>query len=102
MDIVAIGKNIKVERKRQGLSLEELGNKSNLSFQKIWHHEGGKKKKFVEHELVRIAAALGVTLDRLCGIVKRKPIRIALPDGYRYRATMRATLTDHYMIISQI
>ena len=64
MDFHSIGQEIRALRKERGLTQEVLAERACLSVPYLSHVERGVKKVSLE-SLVRIAAALGVTADRL-------------------------------------
>ena len=64
MDFRLIGQQIRALRKERGLTQEALAERADLSVPYLSHVERGVKKVSLE-SLARIAAALGVTADRL-------------------------------------
>ena len=62
MDYIALGKNIKTERKKQKLTQEKLSEKASLSSVFLSQIENGKGIPSLE-TLVNISLALNVSLD---------------------------------------
>ena len=59
-------KNLKAIRKSKGISQAELGRKTGICRQNICEYEKGRSGGTIESAL-RIAKALNVSLDELCG-----------------------------------
>jgi len=58
-----IGSQIKMHRKRIGLTQEQLGEKLGMSKQQIAYYENGHRIPNLETTLPRICEALGITFD---------------------------------------
>lgn len=63
-----LDKRIKYFRKALDISQGELGNRSGFLQQEISYIETGKRKKFNEEELKRLASALGVSVADLLDV----------------------------------
>lgn len=61
-----IGERIRETRKRCGLTQKQLAEKLNISYQQIGQYEKGTRRPKSEN-LQKIADALGVNIDYLCG-----------------------------------
>ena len=62
-----IANNIREERERQGLTQTDLAIATNLQASAISHFECGRRTPSVGN-LIKIAYALRVSIDRLCGL----------------------------------
>ena len=78
VDYPQIGQRIKRLRNQRGMTQEALAEATSLSVPYISHLERAVKKGSLE-TLVRIAAALGVTMNELLGI-PRSEEEVFLPD----------------------
>lgn len=68
-----IAARIRQLRSERSLSLQQLADRSNLSKAHIWELEKGKACNPTIRAAVTIAAALGVSLDYLCGLSTTQP-----------------------------
>lgn len=64
IDIVNLGKRMRSIRQKKGMTVEELAEKSKLSFTMIAQMERGEKKGSIE-SLVVISNVLGVSIEDL-------------------------------------
>lgn len=55
-------------RERRRLTQQELAERAGTTYQTIWRIERGKHKDVGVDLATRLARALGVTLDFLCGV----------------------------------
>ena len=60
-------------RKAQGLTLEEVAERSGMSKSHVWETENGKATNPTIDTAVRLSRTLGCSLDFLCGIESKKP-----------------------------
>lgn len=74
-----IGVHIRVMRKKRGLSQENLAEMTEMSTKYISHIETAKKNASLE-SIVKIADALGITVDRLLYGVQRNDITAYEPE----------------------
>lgn len=63
-----IGNQITKERKRQNLTIKELGRKVGLSESAMWNYENGKVKALDINILSKISTTLGINLKDLLGL----------------------------------
>jgi len=66
MDLLLLGRNIKEERKRQGLTLEALSERLEISRNFLWEIESGRKAPALK-TLYKLSVTLNVSLDYLMG-----------------------------------
>lgn len=72
LDYAAIGKRIREERKRQGITIDILAQRAGISYVHMCHIEVNRTKVSLP-ALVSIANALGVTMDFiLCDNLEKK------------------------------
>lgn len=62
-----IGENLKSFRRKKGWSQQKLAEAAGLSYVTITKIEQGRAKKPTIQSMVKLADALGVTLDELVG-----------------------------------
>lgn len=79
MDIYRVGQRIRSLRLEQGMTQEMLAETADLSVPYVSHIERGAKKASLE-TLIQIAAALGVTVDRLLAGVQETDQQAFLPE----------------------
>ena len=65
-----IGKNIKKERIKNKISMEELSRKANVGISTVSEIESGKRKELRSETIVKIAKALNVDISKI--ITKEK------------------------------
>ncbi|MFA5140818.1 MAG: helix-turn-helix transcriptional regulator [Elusimicrobiota bacterium] len=69
----ALGRSVRAQRRRLGLTQEELGEKADVHWTFIGHIERGRKLPSLR-VLTNIAGALGTTpAQLLCGVAARAP-----------------------------
>lgn len=74
MDLSALGMKIKLERKRQGLTLEALSEKLGISRNFLWEIEAGRKAPALP-TLYNLGVTLGISIDYLLGLSgENKPV----------------------------
>ena len=81
MDLQQIGNRVRVLRREQGLTQEDLAERANISVSFVSHIERGTKRAGLK-SLVHIAAALQVTLDQLLGGYKETEWDMLAADVY--------------------
>lgn len=81
-----IGVHIRVMRQKRGLSQEKLAEMTNMSSKYISHIETAKKNASLE-SVVKIANALGITVDRLLYGVQRN-------DKMAYEPELHEVISD--------
>ena len=81
-----IGVHIRVMRKKRGLSQENLAEMTEMSTKYISHIETAKKNASLE-SIVKIADALGITVDRLLYGVQRN-------DKTAYEPELHEVISD--------
>ena len=74
-----VGKNIRTLRLKRGLTQEMLAEEAELSSPYLSYLESGRKKASLD-ALIRIAAALQVTVDRLLGEVQGTVLEACVPE----------------------
>ena len=67
MDLSALGGKIKLERKRQGLTLEALSEKLGISRNFLWEIEAGRKAPALP-TLYKLGVTLNISIDYLLGL----------------------------------
>lgn len=94
MEIAAVGASLRVERQRQGLSLQALSQRSGVSFGLISQLERGLGNPSFQ-SLYRLASALGISLPKLLSgmggdnMVVRADERYVLPISPDIPASQR-------------
>lgn len=82
-------------RRAQRLTIEELAERAGMSKSHVWETENGKASNPTVDTAVRLARALGCSLDFLCGIETSKPdlhpeaLRIACEVDVLIRGSQR-------------
>ena len=79
MDLYQVGRKIRAFRLEQGLIQEALAEAADLSSTYVSHVERGRKKASLE-SLIRIAAALHITVDRLLVQVQESDTSAYIPE----------------------
>ena len=74
-----VGKNIRTLRLKRGLTQEMLAEEAELSSPYLSYLESGRKKASLD-ALIRIAAVLQVTVDRLLGEVQGTVLEACVPE----------------------
>lgn len=67
MDLVSLGTKVKLERKRQGFTLEELSEKLGISRNFLWEIEAGRKAPALP-TLYNLGVTLNLSVDYLLGL----------------------------------
>ncbi|MBK6881197.1 MAG: helix-turn-helix transcriptional regulator [Elusimicrobia bacterium] len=62
-----LGKNIKAFRTKKGWSQQKLAEAASLSYATITKLEQGRAKEPTIHSMIKLADALGVSIDALVG-----------------------------------
>lgn len=70
MKVPIFGQRVTRIREQRGLSQQALAAMSQTTYQTIWRIENGKHAEPGIYIATRIARALGVSLDYLCGVYK--------------------------------
>lgn len=71
MDLSALGMKIKSERKRQGMTLEALSERVEISRNFLWEIEAGRKAPALA-TLYNLSIALNISIDYLMGTSSEK------------------------------
>lgn len=79
MDVFGVGQRVRSIRLKRGFTQEMLAEAAELSAPYVSHIERGAKKASLE-SLVRIAAALGVTVDHLLAEVQTTEADALVPE----------------------
>lgn len=91
VDLSALGRRMKSERKRQGLTLEALSERIGISRNFLWEIEDGRKAPAL-HTLYQLGVSLELSVDYLLGLSpEKKPIRPDAPATQRDLAIRRVT-----------
>ncbi|MBR5323057.1 MAG: helix-turn-helix transcriptional regulator [Clostridia bacterium] len=95
IDLVAIGKRISTERKRNNITQEQLAEKMNVSIQMISNLERGKKAIKINN-LLYLSQILGVSTDYILTGNKNLSEKSAISDK------LFNLSSDDYMIIEAL
>ena len=68
METPIFGQRVTRMREKRGMTQQELAAKAQTTYQTIWRIENGKHAEPGIYIAARIARALGVSLDYLCGV----------------------------------
>lgn len=99
LEIVALGAALKIERQRQGLSLQALSARSGVSFGLLSELERGLGNPSFQ-SLHRIASALGVPLSKLLAGLAGDGMVVRA--GERYRLPVAAGTPDAQRVVREL
>ena len=80
MEVPIFGHRVTRMREKRGMTQQELAGRSQTTYQTIWRIENGKHAEPGIYIATRIARALGVSLDYLCGVYEDEDTE-PLPAG---------------------
>jgi transcriptional regulator with XRE-family HTH domain len=72
MEIPIFGQRVTRMREKRRMTQQELASQAQTTYQTIWRIENGKHAEPGIYIATRIARALGVSLDYLCGVYEEE------------------------------
>ncbi len=94
-----VGKKIKEQRLRKGLTQLELAQKLNVESSTISSWERGENN-IKAPDLRTVAIVLDISSDELLGINSNKDIQMSTIDEYQHKKSMHQQLSDDYKLLA--